>query len=94
MPRKLNLRTMTGLAVALTMVGLSGPASAQRLPSPRPECMAEVRAYCATYWNARHYPQFASEAACVEAYTEQCHYEWSYYYVEAAPKAAVTVRRA
>jgi hypothetical protein len=27
-----------------------------------------------------------------QAYTEQCHYDWSYY-VEAAPKAGVTVRR-
>lgn len=94
MPRTLNLRTMAGLAAALAMAGLSGAASAQRLPEPRPECMAEVRAYCAMYWNAKHYPQFASEAACVEAYTEQCHYEWSYYYVEAVePKAALTVRR-
>jgi hypothetical protein len=91
---KLNLRTMAGLAAALAMAGLAGPASAQRLDEPRPECMAEVRAYCAMYWNAPHYPQFASEAACVEAYTEQCHWEWSYYYVEAAPKTAVTVRKA
>jgi hypothetical protein len=89
---KLNLRTV-GLAAALTMAALSGPASAQRLPAPRPECMAEVRAYCAMYWNARHFPVFASEAACVDAYTEQCYYEWSYYVDAAGPKVAVTARR-
>ncbi len=88
MTRKLNLRTMTGLAVALTMVGLSGPASAQRLNEPRPECMAEVRAYCAMYWNAQYFPQFSSEAACVEYYTEQCHWEWSNTY-DAAPAARI-----
>lgn len=88
MTRKLNLRTMTGLAVALAMVGLSGPASAQRLPSPRPECMAEVRAYCSTYWNAFLQHAYASQAACVEAYTEQCHWEWSNTY-DAAPAARI-----
>jgi hypothetical protein len=93
MPRKLNLRRTAGLAAALTVAGLSGAASAQRLPAPRPECMQEVRAYCAAYWNAPNYPRFASEAACVEAYTEQCYYDWSYYVEAAAPKAAVTVRR-
>jgi hypothetical protein len=55
--------------------------------------MQEVRAYCAAYWNAPNYPRFASEAACVEAYTEQCYYDWSYYVEAAAPKAAATVRR-
>ncbi len=94
MPGKINLRTMTGLAAALAVASLAGPASAQRLPEPRPECMQQIRAYCAQYWNAPNYPQFASEAACVEAYTEGCHYDWSYYYVEAdGRKAAVTVRR-
>lgn len=87
MTRKLNLRTMTGLAVALAMVGLSGPASAQRLPAPRPECIAQTRAYCAQYWNAPYYP-FASEAACVEAYTEGCYYDYSYY-DDAAPAARI-----
>jgi hypothetical protein len=90
---KLNLRKMTALAGVLAMAGLSGAASAQRLPAPRPECMQEVRAYCAAYWNAQYYPRFASEAACVEAYTEQCYYDWSYYVEAAAPKAAATVRR-
>ena len=88
MLRKLNLRTMTGLAAVLAMAGLSGPASAQRLNEPRPECMEEVRAYCAMYWNARNYPQFSSEQACVEYYTEQCHWEWSYYY-DAAPAGRI-----
>ncbi|HEX9947355.1 MAG TPA: hypothetical protein VGA98_07440 [Allosphingosinicella sp.] len=88
MPRKLNLRTITGLAAALAMAGLSGAASAQRLNEPRPECMAEVRAYCATYWQ---YFRFASEQACVEAYTEQCHYEWSNEY---AAVSAVTRQNA
>jgi len=89
---KLNLKTMSGLAAALAVAGLAGPASAQRLPEPRPECMAEVRAYCATHWQTDPQIHFTSEAQCVQAYTEQCHYDWSYY-VEAAPKAAVTVRR-
>jgi hypothetical protein len=78
---------MAGLAAALAMAGLAGPASAQRLDQPRPECMQEVRAYCATYWNAPQYPVFASQQACVEAYTEQCHYEWSTEYSAVAPVA-------
>jgi hypothetical protein len=77
---KLNLRTTAGLAAALATAGLSGPASAQRLNEPRPECMQEVRAYCATYWNASWQPNFASEQACVDHYDEQCYYEWTYHY--------------
>ncbi|HYJ83712.1 MAG TPA: hypothetical protein VEW26_12835 [Allosphingosinicella sp.] len=88
-----KLRTTAGLAAALAMAGLSGAASAQRLPEPRPECMQEVRAYCAAYWQVDVQFDFASEAECVQAYTEQCHYEWSYW-VEAAPKAVATVRKA
>ena len=81
MPRKLTLRRMTGLAAALAMAGLSGPASAQRLNEPRPECMQEVRAYCAMYWDESwQQPNFASEAACVDHYDEMCYYEWTYYY--------------
>ena len=80
MLRKLNLRMMTGLAAALAMAGLAGPASAQRLNEPRPECMEEVRAYCAMYWNASWQPNFASQQACVDHYDEQCYYEWTYYY--------------
>lgn len=88
MLRKLNLRTMTGLAAALAMAGLSGAASAQRLPQPRPECMQEVRAYCAANWQTDVQVDFASEAECVEAYTEQCHWDWSYY-VDAALDPAI-----
>jgi hypothetical protein len=77
---KLNLRTMTGLAAALALAGMSGAASAQRLPAPRPECMQEVRAYCAAYWNASWQRPFASEAACVEYYSDQCYYDWTYTY--------------
>lgn len=80
MLRKLNLRTMAGLAAALAMAGLSGAASAQRLNQPRPECMEEVRAYCATYWQAAGQPNFASQQACVDHYDEMCYYEWTYYY--------------
>ena len=80
MLRKLNLRTMTGLAAVLAMAGLSGSASAQRLNEPRPECMEEVRAYCAMYWNASWQVHFASQQACVDYYDEQCYYEWTYYY--------------
>ena len=88
MPTKLNLRKMAGLTAVLAMAGLSGAASAQRLPQPRPECMAEVRAYCAANWQTDVQVDFASEAECVQAYTEQCHWDWSYY-VDAAPKSAV-----
>jgi hypothetical protein len=56
--------------------------------------MQEVRAYCAMYWNASWQPHWASEQACVEGYTEQCHYDWSYYVEAVAPQVAVTVRRA
>ena len=80
MLRKLNLRTMTGLVAALALAGLSGPASAQRLNEPRPECMQEVRAYCAMYWNAAGQPNFANQQACVDHYDEMCYYEWTYYY--------------
>lgn len=68
---RLNLRMTAGLAAALAMAGLAGPASAQRLPEPRPECMAEVRAYCAAYWQVDVQFEFESEAECVQAYTEQ-----------------------
>jgi hypothetical protein len=77
---KLNLKRMTGLAAALALAGLSGPASAQRLNEPRPECMQEVRAYCATYWNTAGQPPFANQQACVDHYDEMCYYEWTYYY--------------
>jgi hypothetical protein len=89
---KLNLKTKAALAAALAMAGLSGPASAQRLSEPRPECMAEVRAYCAAHWQNDVQFHFTSEAQCVNAYTEQCYYDWSYY-VSAEPKVAVTVRK-
>jgi hypothetical protein len=93
MAGKIKLRTTAGLAAALAMAGLSSAASAQRLPQPRPECMAEVRAYCAANWQTDVQVDFTSEAQCVEAYTEQCHYDWSYY-VDAAPRAALAVRKA
>ncbi|MGA9582053.1 MAG: hypothetical protein WBR13_08810 [Allosphingosinicella sp.] len=80
MPGKLNLRTMTGLAAGLALAGLSGPASAQRLNEPRPECMQEVQAYCAMYWDESWQPNFSSQAACVDHYDEMCYYEWSTIY--------------
>jgi uncharacterized protein YgiB involved in biofilm formation len=80
MPGKLNLKTTAGLAAALAMFALSGAASAQRLNEPRPECMEEVRAYCATYWNTAGQPPFANQQACVDHYDEMCYYEWTYHY--------------
>jgi hypothetical protein len=77
MPR--NLRTIGGLAAALAFAGLAGPASAQRLPQPRPECMQQVRDYCAANWRTDPQMHFATQQACVDAYTEQCYYDWSYF---------------
>ncbi len=79
MSGKLNLRTLAGLAAALAFAGLAGPASAQRLDQPRPDCMQQVRDYCAMYWQASWQPHFASQDACVQYYSDQCYYEWSYY---------------
>jgi len=79
MLRKLDFRTMAGMAAALVLAGLPAAASAQRLPAPRPECMQQVQDYCAANWRTDPQMHFATQQACVDAYTEQCYYDWSYF---------------
>ena len=72
---KFKLGRTTGLAAALAMAGLPGPASAQT-NSTDPACVQYVQnQYCPTYWRSQN---FSSEAACVAHYTPAC--EWTYTY--------------
>ena len=69
-----SLRTMTGLAAALAMLGLSG-GRRQRLNQPRPECMQEVSiADVLDILNP-----ISRTRACV-IIMKMCDYEWTYYY--------------
>lgn len=77
MPGKLNLRAMMGLAAALAFAGLPGPASAQT-NSTDPACEQYVKnQYCPAYWQSQGFP---SQAACVEHYTPQCSWVYTYEY--------------